>query len=231
MPDTTGLKAILNHNETAQPNDDLLNTLKAAIPKFFDKDGNFKTDKFEDELKNNNIAEARDGYKLGFVGKDYARLQVGLKSETMIVPDCKHNSQPENANSCNVFITGDNIDALRHLANAYENQIKLIYIDPQYNTGEEFVYSDKFEFNDEKLKSILGYTDEEITRLKSIQGKSSHSAWITFMYPHLKIAQRLLKDDGVIFISIDDNEQANLKLIMDDIFGGCIDVSKTPKLD
>ena len=218
-PDTNGLKAILKHNETAQPNDDLLNTLKTAMPQFFDKDGNFKTDKFEDELKKNNIAEARDGYKLGFVGKDYARLQVGLKSETMIVPDKKHNDKLENANSGNVFITGDNLEALRHLVNAYENQIKLIYIDPPYNTGKEFVYYDEFEFNDEKLKSILGYTDEEIARLKSIQGKSSHSAWLTFMYPRLKIAQRLLKDDGLIFISIDDNEQSNLKLILDDVFG------------
>jgi adenine-specific DNA-methyltransferase len=217
--DKIGLNSILNHNETAQSNDDLLNTLKAVFPQFFDKDGNFKTDKFEEELKKNNIAEARDGYKLGFVGKDYARLQVGLKSETMVVPDKKHNDQPENTNSGNVFITGDNLEALRHLVNAYENQIKLIYIDPPYNTGEEFVYSDKFEFSDEKLKSILGYTDEEITRLKSIQGKSSHSAWLTFIYPRLKIAQRLLKNDGVIFISIDDNEQANLKIIMDNVFG------------
>jgi len=221
MTDTNGLKAILKHNEAIQPNDDLLNTLKAAIPQFFDKDGNFKTDKFEDELKKNNIKEARDGYKLGFVGKDYARLQVGLKSETMIVPDKRHNDKSENANSGNVFITGDNLDALRHIVNAYENKIKLIYIDPPYNTGKEkeFVYSDKFEFTDNKLKSILGYSDEEIARLKSIQGKSSHSAWLTFMYPRLKIAQKLLKDDGMIFISIDENEHSNLKLLMYDVFG------------
>ena len=217
--DITGLNAVIQYNETVQPNDELLNRLKATIPQFFDKDGNFKADKFEAELKANNIAESRDGYKLGFVGKDYARIQVGLKSETMIVPDCKHNSQPQNAKSGNIFITGDNLDALRHLVNAYENKIKLIYIDPPYNTGKEFTYSDKFEFNDEKLKIILGYSDEEITRLKSIQGKSSHSAWLTFMYPRLKIAQKLLKDDGVIFVSIDDNEQANLKLLMDDVFG------------
>jgi len=219
QPDTNGLKAILKHNETAQPNDDLLNILKAVIPQFFDKDGNFKIVKFEDELKKNNIAEARDGYKLGFVGKDYARLQVGLKSETMIVPDKKHNDQPEDANSGNVFITGDNLEALRHLVNAYENQIKFVYIDPPYNTGEEFTYNDEFEFSDEKLKTVLRYTNEEISRLKSIQKKSSHSAWLTFMYPRLKITQKLLKEDGVIFISIDDNEQANLKLIMDDVFG------------
>ena len=217
--DKTGISVTIKHNETVQPNDELLNRLKTAIPQFFDKDNNFKADKFEAELIANNIIESRDGYKLGFVGKDYARMQVGLKSETMIVPDCKHNSRPENAKSGNIFITGDNIDALRHLVNAYENKIKLIYIDPPYNTGKEFTYSDKFEFSDDKLKTILGYSDEEVTRLKSIQGKSSHSAWLTFIYPRLKIAQRLLKDDGVIFVSIDDNEQANLKLLMDDVFG------------
>ena len=215
----SGLASIRKYNDEVQPNDDLLNRLKTTIPEFFDKDNNFKMDKFNSELKKNNISEAHDGYKLGFVGKDYARLQVGLKSETMIVPDCKHNSLPENANSGNIFITGDNLDALRHLVNAYEKQIKLIYVDPPYNTGEEFSYPDTFEFTDEKLFTILGYTDEEITRLKSIQGKSSHSAWLTFMYPRLKIAQSLLKDDGVIFISIDDNEQANLKLLMDEVFG------------
>ena len=215
----SGKVSIRKYNNKIQPNDDLLNRLKTTIPEFFDKDNNFKIDKFDSELKKNNISEAHDGYKLGFVGKDYARLQVGLKSETMIIPDCKHNSLPENANSGNIFITGDNLDALRHLVNAYENQIKLIYIDPPYNTGEEFVYSDEFEFTDEKFKTILGYTDEEIIRLKSIQGKSSHSAWLTFMYPRLKIALRLLKEDGVIFVSIDDNEQANLKLLMDDVFG------------
>ncbi|GHV09457.1 type III restriction endonuclease StyLTI [Campylobacterota bacterium] len=100
-----------------------------------------------------------------------------------------------------------------------KNRIKLIYIDPPYNTGKEFVYSDHFEFNDEKLRSVLGYNDKEIARLKSIQGRSSHSAWLTFMYPRLKIAQKLLTNDGVIFVSIDDNEQANLKLLMDDLFG------------
>ena len=215
----TGLNSTLKHNETVQPNDELLNTLKTAIPQFFDKDGNFKVDRFEDELKKSNVPESRDGYKLGFVGKDYARLQVGLASETMIVPDCKHNSLPENSGSGNIFITGDNLDALRHLVNAYEKKIKLIYIDPPYNTGKEFVYTDNFEFTDEKLRNILRYSDEEIARIKSIQGKSSHSAWLTFMYPRLKIAQKLLKDDGVIFVSIDDNEQANLKLLMDDVFG------------
>ena len=213
------IKNILTQNQHIQPNTELLRTLQNALPQYFDANGNFKADKFEAELKANNIAEARDGYRLGFVGKDYARLQTGQASETVFVPDAEHNAKPENAHSENVFITGDNLDALRHLQNAYSGKIKMIYIDPPYNTGKEFVYNDKFDFTDEKLKTALGYTDAEIERLKSIQGKSSHSAWLTFMYPRLKIAQKLLTDDGVIFVSIDDNEQANLKLLMDDVFG------------
>ncbi|MDR1483587.1 MAG: site-specific DNA-methyltransferase, partial [Planctomycetaceae bacterium] len=214
-----GLKAFIEYNQSVKSNTELLDTFQKTFPQFIDAKGNFKTDKLLDELKKNNIAETRDGYKLGFVGKDYARLQTGCKPETMIAPDINHNSKKENINSGNIFITGDNIEALRHLQNAYAGKIKMIYIDPPYNTGKEFVYNDTFEFDDEKLKSLLGYGEDEIKRLKLIQGKSSHSAWLTFMYPRLKLAQKLLTDDGVIFISIDDNEQANLKLLMDDIFG------------
>jgi adenine-specific DNA-methyltransferase len=174
---------------------------------------------FEAHLHERNIAEERNGYRLNFVGREYARLQAGLPSELLISPDAEHNALPENAQSGNVFITGDNLDALRHLQNAYSGKVKMIYIDPPYNTGKEFVYCDKFEFTDEKLKAALGYGDDEIARLKSIQGKSSHSAWLTFMSPRLALAKKLLADDGVIFVSIDDNEQANLKLLMDDIFG------------
>lgn len=213
------IKNIIDKNQNQLPNSDLLQTLQATLPQYFDSEGNFKLDKFESELKESNIAEARDGYRLSFVGKDYARLQTGQASETVIVPDSNHNNLPENTNSENVFITGDNIEVLRHLQNSYVGRIKMIYIDPPYNTGKEFVYNDKFEFTDDKLKTALGYGDDEIERLKSIQGKSSHSAWLTFMYPRIKLAQKLLTDDGVIFVSIDDNEQSNLKLLLDDIFG------------
>ncbi|MDR1485366.1 MAG: site-specific DNA-methyltransferase [Planctomycetaceae bacterium] len=230
LPDNNGLKSIINHNNSVKPNSELLRTLKNNLPQFFDKDvydengnliknGSFQTDKFLDELKSNNIAESCDGYKLGFVGKDYARLQTGRLPETMIVPDTEHNFQNENKNSGNIFITGDNLEALRHLQNAYAGKIKMIYIDPPYNTGKEFVYNDTFEFDETTLKSALSYDSNEIAKLKSLQGKSSHSAWLTFMYPRLKLAKNLLTDDGAMFVSIDDNEQANLKLLMDDIFG------------
>lgn len=112
------------------------------------------------------------------------------------------------------------MEVLRHLQAGYENSIDVIYIDPPYNTGSDgFVYPDSFSHSDEKLKAMFGLDEEGLSRLKSIQGRATHSAWLTFMYPRLWLAKRLLKDTGVIFVSIDDNEQANLKLLMDEIFG------------
>lgn len=96
----------------------------------------------------------------------------------------------------------------------------MIYIDPPYNTGSDgFVYPDSFEYSDDQLKDMFGLDDDQVERLKSIQGKSSHSAWLTFMYPRLAIAKQLLTQQGIIFISIDDNEDFNLKLICDSILG------------
>ena len=120
----------------------------------------FDIEKFRNELAENNISEARDGYRLSFVGKDYARLQSEYASETLITPDIEHNSKPENANSQNIFITGDNLEALRHLQNAYRNKVKMIYIDPPYNTGKEFVYNDYFEYTDQKLYKNQTLADE-----------------------------------------------------------------------
>ncbi len=219
QPDEKGLRSILERNAVAKPETETLDALRAAVPQYFDKDGSFLKARFDADLAASGTTESPDGYRLNFVGKDYARLQSGLSSENLLVPDSEHNAQPGNANSGNIFITGDNLEALRHLQNAYSGAVKVIYIDPPYNTGQEFVYSDNFEWKDEDLKERLGYSDEEIKRLHSINGKASHSAWLTFMYPRLKIARRLLRDDGVIFISIDDNEQANLRLLMDEIFG------------
>lgn len=124
------------------------------------------------------------------------------------------------AHSKNLFFTGDNLEVLRHLQTAYANKVDMIYIDPPYNTGQDdFAYPDNFEYTDDQLEDMFGLDDDQLTRLKSIQGKSSHSAWLTFMYPRLQLAKHLLKRDGVIFIAIDDNEDSNLKEICDEIFG------------
>lgn len=207
------------YNETVQPNTAFLNELKEKLPEFFTKEGSFDFDKFKDQLKNKNVNELSEGYQLDFIGKDYARRQAGEMPSTVIVPDEKQN-QGEGKDSKNLFFTGDNLEVLRHLQNNYQNKIDVIYIDPPYNTGSDgFVYPDSFEYSDEKLKDMFGLDDDQVERLKSIQGKSSHSAWLTFMYPRLVLAKRLLCKEGVIFISIDSNEQATLREISEEIFG------------
>lgn len=207
------------YNEDVQPNTAFLNELKEKLPEFFNKDGSFDLNKFKNQLKSKNVNELKDGYQLDFIGKDYARRQAGEMPSSVIVPDEKQN-KGAGANSRNLFFTGDNLEVLRHLQNGYQNKIDLIYIDPPYNTGQDdFVYPDKFEYTDDQLEDIFGLDDDQLARLKSIQGKSSHSAWLTFMYPRLQLAKHLLKRTGVIFISIDDNEDGNLKEICDEIFG------------
>lgn len=202
-----------------KPNSAFLNELKSKLPEFFDREGNFDLDKFKRQLKEHNINELSDGYQLNFIGKDYARRQASEMPSTVIVPDEKQN-RGEGKDSKNLFFTGDNLEVLRHLQANYTRKIDVIYIDPPYNTGnDDFVYPDAFEYSDEKLKEMFGIDDDEVKRLKSIQGKSSHSAWLTFMYPRLVLAKTLLADTGVIYVSIDDNELSNLKELMDHIFG------------
>ena len=207
------------YNETVQPNTAFLNALKDKLPEFITKDGSFDLEKFKSQLKDKNVTELSEGYQLNFIGKDYARRQTGEMPSTVIVPDEKQN-QGEGKNSKNLFFTGDNLEVLRHLEVGYLNKISTIFIDPPYNTGRnEFEYPDSFEYSDDQIKKIFGLEDEQVERLKSIQGSSSHSAWLTFMYPRLVIAKRILSSKGTIFISIDDNEFSNLKNICDEIFG------------
>ena len=207
------------YNESVQPNTFFLENLKSKLPDFFSKDGKFDLDKFKSQLQEHNIDELKDGYQLNFIGKDYARRQAGEMPSTVIVPDEIQNNG-EGKNSKNLFFTGDNLEVLRHLQTNYAGKVDVIYIDPPYNTGQDdFAYPDSFEYSDDKLKDMFGLDDEQVEKLKSIQGKSSHSAWLTFMYPRLQLAKRMLKRDGVIFISVDDNEDGNLKEICDEIFG------------
>ena len=198
----------------------LLNQLKKNFPDFFDKDNNFKIDKFKNALKSDEINITKEGYELNFLGKSYARFQTSTETETIISPLTDHNNKDENKNSENLYIIGDNLDALKHLLKSYSRKVKCIYIDPPYNTGSDgFVYPDNFKFDSTTLSNKMGIDEEEAERIIDMRGKSTHSAWLTFMYPRLILARDLLADDGVIIISIDDNEYSNLKLICDEIFG------------
>ncbi|WP_367400846.1 site-specific DNA-methyltransferase [Gallibacterium anatis] len=121
----------------------------------------------------------------------------------------------------NLFIEGDNLDALKLLQETYLGKVKMIYIDPPYNTGKDFVYADDFAENTEDYLRRSNQKDEDGNRME-VNSESNgrfHSDWLSMMYPRLKLARNLLTDDGVIFISIDDNEQANLKRLCDEVFG------------
>ena len=121
----------------------------------------------------------------------------------------------------NLYIEGDNLEALKLLRETYLGKIKMIYIDPPYNTGSDFIYNDDFSQSEEEYKEISGNYDEDGNRLfKNTESNGRfHTDWLNMIYPRLKLARDLLTDDGVIFISIDDNEQANLKKVCDEIFG------------
>ncbi len=216
---------IQSANEKITPSGRTLEILKKYFPQCFlkpetDENGNIIKEHFDTEklaaLLDDNVDITKEGFTLNFLGKSYARYQANLESETVIVPDAE-NSKTE---SKNIYIVGDNLDALQHLRYSYSEKIKCIYIDPPYNTGkDDFVYNDKFGFTAKELVEKLDIDEDEAERIVEMQGKCTHSAWLTFMYPRLALARELLRDDGVIFISIDDNEQANLKRLCDEVFG------------
>ena len=222
----------ITHNEAVTPNGKEVQLLKENFPSCFHSDGSFDIVRFKEFLEDK-INISQEGYELRFLGKNYSKMIAALDTETVIVPNRKHNSKPENKESQNVYISGDNLDALKHLLKSYAGEIKCIYIDPPYNTGTDgFVYNDNFEFTVDSLMEKLGIDEEQAIRILGLtsKGSASHSAWLMFMYPRLKLARDLLKNEGVIFISIDDHECHNLKLLCDDIFGEDNFIAEFPRI-
>ncbi len=215
------IKNIIDKNAEVKPNSKKLEALKEYFAGCFTKEGTFDIERFKEMMKDE-VDISNEGYSLDFLGKDYANLIASIDTTTVIEPDLEHNSKPENKDSENIYISGDNLDALKHLLKSYAGEVKCIYIDPPYNTGEDdFVYNDNFRFTPEELEKKLSIDEDEAQRIIDLtsRGSSTHSAWLMFMSPRLQLARDLLSKDGVIFISIDDNEQANLKLLCDYVFG------------
>ncbi|WQZ84608.1 site-specific DNA-methyltransferase [Helicobacter pylori] len=153
-----------------------------------------------------------EGYGLDFVGKKIALNQAFKKNNKILKPLNQSTSK-------HILIKGDNLDALKILRQSYSEKIKMIYIDPPYNTkNDNFIYGDDFSQSNEETLKQLDYSKEKLDYIKNLFGSKCHSGWLSFMYPRLLLAKDLLKQDGVIFISIDDNECAQLKLLCDEIF-------------
>ena len=209
-------------SEVETANSKQLAVLKANFPQCFDKNGAFIQEKLLEIVKSSDVELSKESYSLNWLGKSYARLLANLPPKTLLTEDKDHNQREENKNSQNLLIKGDNLEVLKHMVNAYAEKVKMIYIDPPYNTGSDgFAYNDERKFTPEQLSELAGIDLDEATRILdfTVKGSSSHSAWLTFIYPRLYIARELLREDGVIFISIDDNEQSQLKVLCDEIFG------------
>jgi len=187
-----------------------------------DEDGKYTIDpqKLQMSLDPSKAKIREDGYGLNWVGKKEAYHKAFAKNYKVLKPLNDDNSKNWD-NTDNILIKGDNLDALKILRHNYFESIKMIYIDPPYNTQNDgFVYNDNFTTNTKETLEELGYDEEYVEYIENIQGAKTHSGWLSFMYPRLLLARDLLKDDGVIFISIDDNEVAQLRLLCDEVFGG-----------
>ncbi|MDF1876034.1 site-specific DNA-methyltransferase, partial [Sulfurimonas sp. SAG-AH-194-I05] len=170
------------------------------------------------ELSGSIVEGSKERYSMNWPGKKEALLQANTPTTKVLRP-CKEESVAFDTTE-NLYIEGDNLEALKLLQKSYYNKIKVIYIDPPYNTGKDFIYKDNFTQGKAAYLKKSGQRDANGERLVTNTESSGryHSAWLSMMYPRLKLARNLLKDDGVIFISIDDNEIHNVRKICDEIF-------------
>lgn len=203
--------------DTENTENKLLNFLKENYPNLI-QDNELKLDELKAVL-GLPIDEKVNGYGLNFVGRNVARAKYAQKTEKELHLNTTLSKDIDSTQ--NLLLKGDNLDSLKILKHYYSERIKCIYIDPPYNTSsDEFVYPDKFDKEEAEVLGLANLSEDDFARMDfSFKTKKSHNGWLAFMYPRLLLARDLLSKDGVIFISIDDNEQANLKLLCDEIFG------------
>ena len=195
--------------------------LKELFPEAF-ADGQLNLEILKDEvtaLHEDGISDSKDEFfAMNWSGKKEAKQLAFLPAQGTL--RFSEGEGVQEKDTKNIFIEGDNLEVLRILQKSYAGKVKCIYIDPPYNTGKDFVYKDDFKDPVEKYLQKTEQADEEglLTSNPKASGRF-HANWLNMMYPRLRLARNLLKDDGVIFVSIDDTEHANLKKIMDEIFG------------
>lgn len=203
------------------------NLFPECVTETVDENGNVKAaidfEKLQENLSHTTIGEGEERYQFTWPGKREAIHNANAPTNMTLRP-CKAESVDFD-NTENLYIEGDNLEVLKLLQENYLGKVKMIYIDPPYNTGNDFVYNDDFKEDTESFQSKSGMYDEDGNMLLQNFEKNTesngrfHTDWLNMTYPRLKIARNLLSDDGVIFISIDDNEQENLKKICDEVFG------------
>jgi len=197
--------------------DQNIEQLKELFPNVF-SEGKIQFNKLE-ELLGNYVVEDEDHYNFTWHGKRKAGRLAQTPSTGTLRP-CKEESVDWDKTE-NLFIEGDNLEVLKLLQKSYHRQVKMIYIDPPYNTGKDFVYKDDYRDGIRNYLEVTGQLDDSGKKVGTNSSAAGrfHTNWLNMMYPRLRLARNLLKDDGVILISIDDNEQSNLKKICDEVFG------------
>jgi adenine-specific DNA-methyltransferase len=206
----------LNGNSTNIIEDNI-KKLKEIFPEIF-SENKIDFDKFKQEM-GEFIDDKSERYNFTWNGKAECK-KLALTPSTGTLRPCKEESKNFDITQ-NLYIEGDNLEVLKLFQKSYHKKIKMIYIDPPYNTGKDFVYKDNFKDNIRNYLETTGQINNEGNRLSTNSDTSGryHSDWLNMMYPRLKLSRNLLKDDGVIFISIDDNEVSNLRKLCDEIFG------------
>lgn len=200
------------------PMSPVLETIKQVCPGAVNDNGTIDFDVLKSELSDSVVEGQRERYEFDWVGKENAKREYRRKIRKTLRPQIEDSKNWKTTK--NLYIEGDNLDALKLLQKSYLHKVKMIYIDPPYNTGNDFVYCDDFAEDCKQYLDKKEVCDADGNRLfvnKRDNGQY-HSNWCNMMYPRLRIAKDLLTNDGVIFISIDDNEQANLRKICDEIF-------------
>ena len=206
--------------KSTQEKDERLEALKQLYPELF-ADGKLNIDVLKEVTGLYNPQEERTPgyYGLYWPGKREAKIEAKASPKGTLVPVPGDGVDEERTH--NIYIEGDNLEVLRILRQSYKGRVKMIYIDPPYNTGNDFIYPDNYKMAVDDYLSLTGQTDDKGKALTTNQKSNGafHTKWLNMMLPRLMLSRELLTEDGVIFISIDDNEQANLKLLCDDVFG------------
>lgn len=207
----------LNKIESPDYNAERLQKLKELFPDLFTVEGALDPKELEKLAQPENAYET-ERYEFRWFGKSNAKRNAFTPTNATLVFDEARSVNPENAE--NLIIEGDNLDTLKLLSSAYREKIKCIYIDPPYNTGKDFVYSDNFTQDKKRYWEDAGIVENgvKIDTNTETDGRY-HSNWLNMMYSRLLIARQLLREDGVIFISIDDNEVHHLRKLCDEVFG------------
>ncbi len=197
---------------------DNISKLKELFPEVL-IEGKIDFKVLQDILGNEIEVEEEEVYRFTWAGKSQARREAHKPSTGTLRP-CKEESVDWDTTQ-NIYIEGDNLEVLKLLQKSYSNKIKMIYIDPPYNTGNDFVYKDDYKDNLKNYQQITGQVDDDGNKLTTNSESDGryHSNWLNMIYPRLKLAKNLLKDDGLIFVSLDDNEVDNLVKTGKEVFG------------